>query len=198
MQQAPHAPGITVTGSSVYSIVEAVRSFSVLVATLLEVMKVQTRDATGALAIDPNAWYPIEDYLLAYRKIDNLLGGRGLEKVGTMVPKNAVLPPDINSIQKALQSLDIAFHMNHRRDGKDMFDPATGIMLEGIGHYGCQPVAGKNEIHVVCENPYPCRFDLGLVRGMSQRFEPNASVEHHASNGCRNKGGTACTYVVTW
>ncbi|UJR85230.1 hypothetical protein [Sandaracinus amylolyticus] len=189
---------ITVSGASVVSIVQAVKGFSVLVSTLLEVMKVQTRDATGALAVDPNAWYPVRDYLIAYKKIDTLLGGRGLEKVGSLIPSHAVFPPNIKDVRGALASIDVAFHMNHKLDGAPMFDPSTGTMLEGIGHYGYQAVPGKNEARLVCGNPYPCRFDLGLIRGMAQRFEPGATVTHDANEGCRAKGGESCTYVVSW
>ncbi|WP_338870049.1 hypothetical protein [Myxococcus stipitatus] len=198
MSQFSYEPGITVTGVSVASIVEAIQSFSVLVNTLLDVMKVPARGAAGERAIDPNVWYPMEDYLLAYKKIDTLLGGRGLEKVGTMIPKNAVFPANITDIHKALASLDVAFHMNHRKNGKDMFNPVTGEMLEGIGHYTYTAAPGKNEGTVVCNNPYPCRFDQGLVKGMAQRFMPEAVVTHDASHGCRQKGADSCTFVVTW
>jgi hypothetical protein len=192
------ARGITATGSSVFAIVEAVKAFSVLVNVLLEVMKVQTRDATGALTVDPNAWYPIEDTLLAHKKVDSLLGGRGLEKVGSFIPQHAVFPPDIDNIHSALRSIDIAYHMNHRKDGEPMFNPATGALLEGIGHYGFKLVEGKREIVMVCDNPYPCRFDLGIIKGMAHRFEPRATVTHDTSTACRQKGAATCTYVVTW
>jgi hypothetical protein len=79
-----------------------------------------------------------------------------------------------------------------------MFDPVTGQMLEGIGHYVYQAVEGKKEIVMTCENPYPCRFDLGIIKGMAQRFEPTASITHDTTKGCRKKGAESCTYVVTW
>ncbi|AKF11602.1 hypothetical protein [Sandaracinus amylolyticus] len=188
----------TVSGRSVLAIVQAVRSFSVLVTTLLDVMQIQTRDASGALAVDPEAWYPVRHYLVTYKKIDSLLGGRGLEKVGSLVPSNAVFPPNIKDVRAALASIDVAYHMNHQLDGKPMFDPATGAMLEGIGHYRCEAVPGKNEVRLVCDDAYPCRFDLGLIRGMAHRFEAGATVTHDAHGPCRTKGGASCTYIVTW
>ncbi|MCP3103568.1 hypothetical protein LZ198_32260 [Myxococcus sp. K15C18031901] len=195
--QFPIEPGVTVTGASVYSIVEAIQSFSVLVDALLDVMKVVPR-ADGTRTIDQSHWYPIEDYLLAYKKIDTLLGGRGLEKVGSMIPKNAVFPPNVADIHAALGSIDVAFHMNHRKHGKEMFNPATGEMVEGIGHYSYTPTAGKKEGVLVAANPYPCRFDQGLIKGMAQRFAPDAAVTHDPAHGCRQKGGGSCTYVITW
>ncbi|WP_044889542.1 hypothetical protein [Myxococcus hansupus] len=196
----PDSPwrGIAASGASVASVVEAVKSFSVLLGVLLETMKVQARDAQGNLVIDVNTWYPLEDYLQAYKKIDSLLGGRGLEKVGSIVPQKAVFPANIRDIRSALASIDVAYHMNHRKDGKDMFNPVTGTMLDGIGHYAFQAVEGKNEAHLVVSNPYPCRFDMGLIKGMAQRFEPQATLTHDVSAGCRHKGASACTYVVQW
>ncbi|NMO21653.1 hypothetical protein HPC49_48560 [Pyxidicoccus fallax] len=189
---------ITVSGISIYSIVAAIKSFSVLVQELMTTMKVQTRDESGALTLDTNAWYPMDDYLPVYKKIDTLLGGRGLEKVGLYIPQNAVFPPHVKDIHGALASIDVAFHMNHRKDGKSMFDPATGTMQEGIGHFAYQPVAGKNEGIMVCDNPYPCRLDQGIIKGMAQRFQPQAILAHDPHKGCRAKGDPSCTYVVTW
>ncbi|MFP2905942.1 hypothetical protein ACLESD_12960 [Pyxidicoccus sp. 3LFB2] len=190
--------GITVSGASALAILDAVKSFSVLVNELLQVMKLQTRDASGAPFVDPKAWYPAENYLPVYKKIDTLLGGRGLEKVGSYVPQNAIFPPDIQDLHKALAAIDVAYHMNHRKDGKPMFDPATGQMLEGIGHYQFHPTAGKNEAVLVSDTPYPCRFDLGLIKGMARRFQLQAETTHAPHPGCRLKGAASCTYVVTW
>ncbi|WP_426753959.1 hypothetical protein [Myxococcus sp. Y35] len=190
--------GIAASGASVASVVEAVKSFSVLLGVLLETMKVQTRDAEGHLTIDVNAWYPLEDYLRAYKKIDTLLGGRGLEKVGSIVPRTAVFPANITDVRSALASIDVAYHMNHRKDGKGMFNPVTGEKTEGIGHYVLHPVDGKNEAHMVVSNPYPCRFDMGLIKGMAQRFAPQATLTHDPSAGCRQKGASACTYIIQW
>ncbi|MFP2957116.1 hypothetical protein ACLEPN_04585 [Myxococcus sp. 1LA] len=190
--------GITASGASVASVVEAVKSFSVLLGVLLETMKVQSRDANGQLTVDDNGWYPLEDYLQAYKKIDSLLGGRGLEKVGSIVPQKAVFPANINDVRSALASIDVAYHMNHRKDGRGMFNPVTGEKLEGIGHYHFHPVEGRNEARIVLDNPYPCRFDMGLVKGMAQRFAPDATLTHDPSAGCRQKGASSCTYVVTW
>jgi hypothetical protein len=64
------------------------------------------------------------------------VGPRALFQYGQHLPKYAPFPPTITDIQSAMGSMDAAYHMNHRKNGKVMFDPATGEMLEGIGHYG--------------------------------------------------------------
>ncbi|WP_241759155.1 hypothetical protein [Pyxidicoccus parkwayensis] len=194
----PHSyRGLSVSGSSTISIIDAVKGFSVLVEELMSTMKITTRNSEGKPVVDPAAWYPLEDYMPVYKKIESLLGGRGLEKVGSTIPQFADMPANIRDIHSALASIDVAYHMNHRLDGKPMFNPATGEMVEGIGHVGYQPVDGKNEIHLVCDDMYPCRFNIGLIRGMAQRFQPQAELTHDPQK-CRLKGAATCTYVVTW
>lgn len=189
---------LSVSGSSTITIVDAVKGFSVLVDELMKAMNIQTRNAEGKPVVDPKAWYPLDAYMPVYKKIETLLGGRGLEKVGSMIPQFADFPSNIRDIHSALASIDVAYHMNHRLDGEVMFNPATGEMLEGIGHVRYKPVAGKNEIVMVSDELYPCRFNVGIIRGMAQRFEPTATLTHGPEQSCRLRGAPACTYVVKW
>ncbi len=36
----------------------------------------------------------------------------------------------------------------------------------------------------------------GLIKGIAQRFEPQATLTHDPHPGCRQKGVASCTYVV--
>lgn len=58
-------------------------------------------------------------------------------EVGLEVPKNAILPSGVSDIRSAMAMFDAGYHLNHRKDGRAMFDPATGKMTEGLGHYRC-------------------------------------------------------------
>ena len=78
-----------------------------------------------------------------------------------------------------------------------MFDPATGMMLEGIGHYTAQP-AGDRKIVCIAENPYPCDFDRGLITAMAARFERGARVIHDDTAPCRKKGADSCKFLISW
>lgn len=189
IKYAPFVPGITVSGPTVVLIAESVTSFSVLREVLLETL--------GVTHIDPSQWYPQEDVLRTYQKIDALLGGRGLERVGRLVPTRAIFPPGIDSALQALASLDLTYHMNHRRDGVDMVDPSTGAMLEGIGHYRHRGDPGGREVVMVSDNPYPCRFDMALFQGFVERFEPRVEVVHEPDL-CRSLGDATCTYRARW
>jgi hypothetical protein len=148
--------------------------------------------------LDRSAWFPLEDWLAAYEGIANEIGVNSLFGIGKSIPENATFPPQVTDIHSALGSIDVAYHMNHRKNGVVMFNPETGAMLEGIGHYKYQPVANENRIVCVCENPYPCDFDRGLVSAMAVRFEPLARAAHDNEAPCRKNGADSCTYVVWW
>jgi hypothetical protein len=59
-------------------------------------------------------------------------------------------------------------------------------------------VPGERKIVSVCENPYPCEFDRGILMGFAMRFEKLARVLHDDRAACRRAGGKSCTYTVAW
>ena len=184
----PMVPGITVYGLTTYVFVDAIKSFAVLQQAMLE--------ALGVTEVDAESWYPQERLLRAYQKVDLMLGGRGLERFGRKVPPFVAFPPGIDDVHVVLSQFDVIYHLNHRRDGVVMVDLATGEMLEGIGHYGYERV-GEREVLIRCDNPYPCRFDMGLAHGFAARFAPDVAVTHEPGE-CRAKGGSHCLYRARW
>jgi hypothetical protein len=72
-------------------------------------------------------------------------------------------------------------------------------MKEGIGHYNFKKIDDKT-FEMICENPYPCDFDRGIIESMAKKFKPsntiNVSVIHDETKPCRKKGGDSCTYKV--
>ena len=74
-----------------------------------------------------------------------------------------------------------------------MFQPATGQKTKGIGSYGTSD-SGPRKITAVCENPYPCDFDRGLLSAVATRFERAARVTHDDAAPCRKTGANSCTY----
>jgi hypothetical protein len=152
----------------------------------------------GKAVIDPNTWFPAPKALKAFKEIAQNVGSSVQYQIGAKIPENAVFPPSVKDIESALAAIDVAYHMNHRKNGKPLFDPATGKMTDGIGHYSSKRVPGKNEIITVCDNPYPCEFDRGLITAMAKKFQANVFVFHDDKAPCRTKGGVSCTYHVKW
>lgn len=118
-------------------------------------------------------------------------------EVGLEVPKNAVLPPGASEIRTAMQVLDGGYHLNHRKNGRPMFDPGARSMQEGIGHYKCGAIK-ERDITMEVDAPYPCEMDRGLMQAWARRFEPTALCTHLEPKTCRNLGAASCRYSITW
>lgn len=190
--------GIENSGIGVKVILAGFRGFSLLASKYIEEENLGRPNAQGVLEVDPEQWYPVENFRRALRKIAAEVGEQAVKLVGKQIPDNAQFPPHINSIETALASLDAAMHLGHRKRGEPMFDVATGRMEEGIGHLAYEKTPGRNEIIMRCDSPYLCAMDLGLVTAMAQRFEPRAKVVHEATPPCKEHGGAYCQYTVTW
>lgn len=197
MQFIAFESGIEVNGQTVYSIVDALGSFKKLAHEILLPSGIGNMTKNG-YEIKMDEWYSQTSWLRAFEMIAKEIGEATLKRIGTKIPENAKFPPWVKDIDSAIKSIDIAYHMNHRKNGTIMFDPDTGKMLEGIGHYGYERIENENKIISKCKNPYPDSFDLGIITAMAKRFELKANIYHDDSKECRKNGGESCTYIITW
>ncbi len=174
--------------------------------SVLSGMKGFEKSAKGILAKnginnpEPDKWYSQQAWLDAFKEISVKIGEKTLISIGQTIPENAEWPPDIKTIESVMASIDIAYHMNHRYNETPLFDPETGKMSEGIGHYNYKKT-GDREITMVCENPYPCALDRGIIKAVAKKFMPANSkldCKEVVFEGCRSKGANKCTYVVSW
>jgi hypothetical protein len=188
---------IEVTGAGVCSVIEAFKLFPSVVVTRLHhhgIGRIRRRQ----IFIDVNAWFPLEDWLAAFDNIASSLGPRALFEIGRRVQQFAMLPSNLTDIHTGMAAVNIAHHMNHRRDGISMFDPTSGQLLGGIGDYGYSPVTGEHRIISRCDTPYPCDFDRGVLCGFAERFEKRARVGHDDAGPCRKKAQGSCIYNILW
>lgn len=197
MQYVAFERGIEVNGQTVYSVVDGFKLNRKIPSRILLAAGIGTAGPDGVVVVQPDAWYPQDAWLKAFEQIAADVGDSVLFNIGLAIPENAIFPPWIKTVDDAVRSIDVAYHLNHRKGGTVMFNPETGTMLEGIGHYGFQRAEGKRII-AECANPYPCSFDRGIVTAMARRFEPAAVIHHDENRPCRRKGADSCTYVVTW
>jgi hypothetical protein len=175
--------------------------------TILSVVKGMPGYETTALNIlagkgiknpQEETWYSQQAWLDAFKEIAEKIGTNTLRSIGAKIIESAKWPPTVNSVETALSSIDIAYHMNHRIAGKALFDGATGKLSEGIGHYTFEKIR-IGEYKVTCENPYPCDFDKGLLKGAVEKFKIAGQRVEFMENvkvGCRNNGSAKCTYHV--
>ena len=141
-------------------------------------------------------WFPLDVNLRVLHDIAEAFGEQAVFQIGRSVPEHARFPPEVRDLDGALVMLDVAFHTNHRVGGVVMYDPATGSMLEGIGHYHFER-STPGVLIGSSTSVYPCSFDAGISSGLAARFEPDASVEHPPDGPCRKRGQASCRYVVS-
>jgi hypothetical protein len=140
----------------------------------------------GLVDVQAGQWYPQQAWLDTLKALDETqLGGTlNLVAVGMKIPDTADWPAEINSFEAALFSIDEAYHMNHRHGE--------------IGHYQAERI-NDQQIDVICNNPYPCYFDYGIVYAVAHRFTPKGGYTvTHDERACRKRGDSACVYHVKW
>lgn len=139
-------------------------------------------EAHGFTNVQPDAWYPQQSWLDVLREISAL---SDLVSIGMWIPETAVWPPEVDSIESALKSIDVAYHMNHR-NGE-------------IGHYQAE-IVDDGHIRITCHNPYPSDFDYGIIYATAHKFLPEGMTFTviRADSPCRLKGDDMCIYDVTW
>jgi hypothetical protein len=190
---------IEVNGQTVYAIVDGFGAFTVMGSRYLIDEGIGRPDETGVVRIEREQWYPQRAWLRAFDRIGREMGDAALMLIGKKIPSNAIFPPWVVDVDSAIKSVDVAYHLNHRKNGAVMFAPETGAMLEGIGHYGYQRGSPTERLILsVCDNPYPCAFDMGILISMAHRFVRSARVEHAPAAPCRKNGDGHCTYRITW
>lgn len=128
-------------------------------------------------------WYPQAAWLDAFSDLTDSMGESTLEQIGKTIPRSAEWPPGTDSVVEGVESIDSAYHMNHR--GGE------------IGNYEADRV-GENTIQVTCDNPYPCAFDMGILKGVVEEFGDARARVDEVGDGCREAGADHCRYEVTW
>jgi hypothetical protein len=200
MQNPEDYKNIQILGAVVQVVLDGFGSFTLLASKILLESGLGKMDAEGVgmAQLEPTKWYPLSSFLSAFQRIGAEFGDFTLKQSGQTVHKNATVPPEyLTAMVKTFQVLDMGYHLNHAIDGKPMFNPQTGEMTEGIGHFKYREVPGKKQIIVEVDTPYPCAFDEGICLGISQRYDQSSKVTHDPKI-CRKKGSPICIYNITW
>jgi len=183
-------PDVEVYGAVVLSVVDGMGDFT---STALKILA-----QNGIKKPQPDQWYPQQSWLDAFKTISSKIGQLTLFAIGKSIPETVEWPPWMVDIEKALSGLDAHYHLFHRIDGVPLFNPETGQISEGIGHYHFTGLTGPNSAGMVCDNPYPSEFDRGILTTLSRRFQSRAEVKLDKSKPSRTDGAESCTYIITW
>ena len=138
---------------------------------------------------EPNKWYSQQTWLDAFKIISEKIGSKTLFIIGKAIPENAIFPPKINNLKKALEAIDVAYHINHR--GGE------------IGHYKLASFDTEKKVaSMICNNPYPSEFNRGIITAMLRGFKPKGSIYYNVNldskNQSINDGVESCSYSITW
>jgi len=148
------------------------------------------------------AWNDLQALLDTFKEIALTIGEMNLFLFGKSVIESMAFPP-MNGLKNALESIDVAYHMNHRKNGKLMFDAKTGAMTEGIGHYKLVKFdEAMREAVMVCHTPYPSKLEEGIILQIVRKYKPQDSSQTKVSldetRETRRKGGESCTFIISW
>lgn len=148
-------------------------------------------------------WFPLKNLVRLFSYIEEKNGAIILQKIGAEVAKNAKWPPTVKTARAAIESINVAYHMNHRRDGKELFDSEKGTIIEGyIGHDRLEIDHDKQLANFVCGSFYPSDFDLGMAKQVLKMFANNfiaaLSVKRDAAKPSRLNGADTCTYNINY
>lgn len=180
-QYEPFDTGVESRGETLLAIEQALSRFSEEYQELVS----QAMAEYGIEEPDPDEWYPQQAELNTLETIANELEPHIIDRLGEQIPDFAEWPTNITDVESALRSIDEAYQLNHR--GGD------------IGYYDFEKADDQTgEVH--CKNPYPCLFDRGLIRAVTQEYAPVESFVflEEAGDTCRRMGDDACTYTVYW
>lgn len=155
----------------------------------------------NGINLESKEWFNQQDWLNAFKDISDKLGDMNLFLIGKAIIKNAEFPP-VKDLEEGLKSINIAYHLNHRLNGKVMLDKVTGKTVDGIGEYRLKEFhSDKRTAVMVCTNPYPSKFDEGIIMQVVRTYKPKGSVEKvqlDQTKETRMNGGKSCTYIINW
>lgn len=143
----------------------------------------------GVDELSEDATYPVTRFLAAIRELQEQFGTSFIRRMGVLVFEKSTFPPGLDSALKVLESLDYAFHMNH---------PNARGTLGGYHWSAVSVPPGRGRGKMVCDNPYPCSLDEGILEGVIAHYSKEWSITHDEAGPCRAKGGESCSYLVEW
>lgn len=176
-QYEPFAPSVEVNGETVLTTVNSFPEF-------MRDMALKMLEEKGIVNPQQGEWYSQKAWLDSFKEIAEKYGSNTLFEIGKGIPSNAKFPPEINSIEKALASIDVAYHMNHRNGD--------------IGFYKLVSHDAANKTLIMqCKNPYPCDFDRGIITTMARKFKTGVQVALDKNKPSRKDGADDSWYRVT-
>jgi hypothetical protein len=106
-QFIPYDENVEVNGETVLTTVNSFPDF-------MRSIALKMLEGNGIKDPQPGEWYSQKAWLDSFKEINEKYGSNTLFEIGKGIPANAKFPPEVDSIEKALNVIDVAYHMNHR------------------------------------------------------------------------------------
>lgn len=117
----------------------------------------------GIAEIDEHGWYPLQAVLETLDELKRTVGKEIICEIGKHVALRANYIDGVDTFQQAMHSLNEICLLNHREVSSTMVYQC--IQLE------------PNQLHIICNIPYPRSFNLGILRGMARKFSILVRIE---------------------
>ena len=177
---------LEVSGRRILAIIEGLQAFKRLAMKILE--------KNGIIDVKADGWYLQRDWLKSLREIYEKTGASTLFSVGRRVPRYLKWPDEVKSLEEALSSINELYHKEFRGN-------ALRPLEEEVGSYKLLEMDSSRAI-LKADSPLPCSFDRGFLTGVVEKFRGSSMkgvrIECIEEENCRDKGGTECTYRISW
>ena len=156
----------------------------------------------GILNPKEKQWYPLKALVGVFLEFEKKGLFSILQKIGAIVADEAIWPENIKTFTDAINTIDHAYHMNHRRDKQELYDYKNNKIIEGYIGHDILEINEQNKTAIyTCGSFYPCDFDLGMARAILRKFKPETtfiSIKHDDNKPCRKEKGDTCQYIIKW
>jgi hypothetical protein len=134
----------------------------------------------------PDQMYPMQIFCDFFEAISTKVGSATVSTMGKNVGINFPQPPEVNSIEKYLNSIDKEYKGGVRGIGMD----------EGWK----TKITGTNSANAVFTGQFPDNFIRGLVEGMGRSVTKNNkfNVVIDTTQPSIDKGEKSVTLLITW
>ena len=108
-----------------------------------------------------------------------------VEQIGINFIADYEFPDNVFNFSTALQHLE-AFYSIYQFDSED--NMPTGDIVFGI--------VSRSVNRLVIRSPFPCEFEVGLIKGIANSFNKKIKIEHHDFKCRMDLKSESCDYFI--
>ncbi len=142
----------------------------------------------GITDVQPDEWYPMQAFCNFIEALNSRVGASVLYITGKAVAACLPLPPEVNTVEKALSRFDLVYKTYYK-----------GVAwTEGWK----VRIRGDRSAQLVFRGPFPDDFVRGLTEGFIRRFANGSTdritVRNDAASPRRDRGQSSTTLLARW